>query len=146
MPKYDNIVDFSEPFDKYIWFYLIFSEFLLMLIIHILNHNNKSFNISDIIWSLFTMTVKQPIEKNCFSYLNRKILINWCLGCLVLTACYAECIFSLISVPNEYRIETLEELSKALKLGQVQIIGLRHSQSAKFLMVYKLCHLKKLEF
>jgi len=72
-----------------------------------------------LIWTILAIYLKQGIKVANYTKL---LLFMWILMTIVLDACYLGEIYSLIRVPIEYRIETLDELIKNQNNGNIKIV------------------------
>ena len=66
---------------------------------------------------------------------DRIILYTWLIAAFLITSFYAGCVLSLMTIPTEYRIETISELDKAVQNKLVYIIAPRHPLMLQFLNV-----------
>lgn len=137
-PYYINSVTFTTPltensgysssffgaFDQNIWSLI----FVSMFIIYIISIVWKYFNITgqNINKSAISILLIQPVLSFDKKLLSVKILLfSWILTCLVLRNYYCGSLYTLITFPlNSERIETIDELTYALKNKDIRIVTL----------------------
>ena len=104
LPQIKPFVNLFEPFDTYTWISLLSTLFIVLFCKFL----SKQLTL-----------IKWP---DMGTLLTRYIWgINLLLN-VIIRPCYSGCIYSLITLPHEYRIETLDELIWAQNCRQVQIL------------------------
>ena len=124
MPRYRVHFSLLDEFDKFIW--ILLSIAVLSIWFYIYFKSKLSINYKQVLnqWIIITILFQQSFHGKIFikDIMLRLLFILWTLSCLVLTTCYAGCIYSIITLPRESKIETINDLVTAAKNGYLNII------------------------
>ena len=124
LPEYSEFTSLLEPFDIWIWILLSLSIIVLSFMLIYINKEEKS----GIFWMILSVILKQQLNKKFIrKMINNFLIICWLLICIVLNSSYGGCIYSLITVPHEYKKESVYEISKAMKQGQKRGLAINGS-------------------
>ena len=95
-----------------------------MMLIYLLNKLNINEKSRLTQWTVIVVCLQQSLKhKECIKLNHmRFIYITWAVGSLILTACYAGNVYSLIALPQEIRVESIDDLAHALKQGYLRAI------------------------
>ncbi len=115
-----------KPFDSFVWICIFVTQFLLFLNEWLISKHWKELKKFEINWIIFSTSLRQTVNC-CLPSIDslRLMLINCLLTSFVLTSGYSGCLHSLMAFPLRVKtINTLTELSKAQKSGEIQVLGL----------------------
>ena len=107
-----------QPFDKYIWMSCIAVITLIMCLIYF--YNQTTYMKYNLLWDTLAIIFRQNISNATRVYPNNLILLAWLLSAIILYVCYSGSIFSLITVPIEYRIKTICQLLGSHNFDELQ--------------------------
>ena len=119
-PTITHFHDLLQPFDTCIWISIIITITLIILILSLINNNRNK--IVNLCWDVLVVYLRQNGCKSLMNAKNKPFIFTWLLMTIILDACYLGCIYSLMSIPIEYKIETLNELVKNQMSGNIKII------------------------
>jgi hypothetical protein len=90
-------------------------------------------------WAIISALLRQQLSCRLPTIGPLRILLCcWLLTCLVLTASYSGCLYSLMAVPSKIKtIDTLKELANAQRNGLIQVTCIGDSSYYESLMVFK---------
>ena len=118
MPTTKLFTNLLEPFDLYVWFYLVISIVSLIICLYLLTKIQGIDNKWTVVYNIL------PPANHSYNKVNihcKIILCTWTFMRLVLMATFSSCILSLLSVKHVNTLETINALVNAHKNGQVQI-------------------------
>ena len=119
MPTITHFDNLLQPFDSYIWILIIITLLILGLII--CNTNNKMARTFNLCWYILSILLRQNGTTR-LTQINKLLMCTWMLMVMILGACYSGCIYSLIRVPIEHKIETLDQLIAHEMNGNIKIV------------------------
>ena len=120
-PKLDDFTSLFKPFDTNVW---IWSLVMIAITSTLLRISNRSMSSMDSIWRIVSIFLRQSIQNfKCKSFLIRVVLMSLLLGCMVLSTCYAGCVYSIIASNSGHRIQTIEDLANAQESGYLQTLS-----------------------
>jgi len=120
MPMIIHFNNLLQPFDTYIWALIIFTMLIFIALLFITNINIKIKYV--LYWDIIVIFLLQKMSKHSMAYPNSVILFTWILMSMIFLKSYCGCIYSIITLPNEHRIETLSDLLESQKSGQIQVV------------------------
>ncbi len=139
-PKLEPIITLViEPFEPLVWVCIIASLILMVLTEWLISQNWTVLKQIDIDWAIISALLRQQMSCRLPAVGPLRILLGcWLLTCLVLTASYSGCLYSLMAVPSKIKtIDTLKELANAQRNGLIQVTCIGGSSYFESLMVFK---------
>ena len=125
---FDNLL---QPFDTYIWISIIIT--LLMIGLIIFNTKSKTTKTFNLCWYVMSIFLRQNGTTR-ITQINKLLLYTWMLLVTILGACYSGCIYSLIRVPIEHKIETLDQLISHEMNGNIKIV-VKNGSTKQYMIV-----------
>ncbi len=132
-----NITLIIDPFDYYIWIWIIAVFFLMLCNLFLITQKWNELKKLSLKWGLIYTLIGQQLYFCLPSVRSLRILFSgWLLGCLVLTFSYSGCLHSLMAFPSRMKtINTIEELAIAQRKGEIQTISKETSLALHLLKV-----------
>ncbi len=120
-----NITLIIDPFDYFIWIWIIVVFFLLFCNLFLITQKWNELKKLSLKWALIYTSIGQQLYFCLPSVGSLRILFSgWLLACLVLTFSYSGCLHSLMAFPSRMKtINTIEELAIAQKNGEINTIS-----------------------
>ena len=132
-PTITQFNDLLQPFDTYIWLSIVTTIATLMAINVIYNKVFATYK-CNYYWTLFVICLKQTQCLPVPRYPVNMLLTIWMLMSTVLLISYSGTIYSLMTVPIEHRIETIDQLIDSQRTGELTIVVQKNSLSAYLLV------------
>ncbi len=119
-----NITLIIDPFDYFIWIWIIVVFFLLFCNLFLITQKWNQLKKLSLKWALIYISIGQQLYFYLPSMGSLRILFSgWILACLVLRSSYSGCLHSLMAFPSRMKtINTIEELAIAQRNGEIQTI------------------------
>ncbi|CAG2114560.1 unnamed protein product [Medioppia subpectinata] len=141
LPKITLVI---EPFEGLVWVCIVMSIILMVFTEYLITKKWTHLKKVDIKWAIISALLKQCLAFRLPNIFSLRIMICfWLLACLVLTASYSGCLYSLMAIPSRAKpINTINELADAQRRGEIQVTAIGGSsyfdslKNAKF-GVYK---------
>ena len=121
-PTITQFNDLLQPFDTYIWLSIVTTIAVLMLLSIAYNYINKSHMKYTLCWTVVEIYLGKSISKRITKYRVSFLWLTWMLMSTILAMSYSGTIYSLIAVPVEHRIETIDQLIRSHSSGQLKIL------------------------
>ncbi|XP_075586613.1 glutamate receptor-like isoform X2 [Dermatophagoides farinae] len=132
---------FIRPFEMNVWlslFLVFISLFIADKIFQLYSpvkygnsNNNEYYSENNIIWICFRLLFRQQISWpiNWIQWLvaGKLIIIIWTSCAAILTTYYSSYLYSVISVPPNEAIDTIEKLSDACQSNQIEVLAMNNS-------------------
>ena len=120
-PKLYQTTSLFKPFDISVW---ICSLFMIAITSTLLRISSGSMSSMDSIWRIVSIFLRQSVENfKCKRFMIRVVLMSLLLVCMVLSTCYAGCVYSIIASNSEHKIQTIEDLANAQESGYLQTLS-----------------------
>lgn len=126
-----------EPFEPLVWVSIFVSIFLMFSIGEVIIRKWVQFRKLHIKWGFISVLLKQTLCCRPPNLIPLRLLMYfWLLACLVLTASYSGCLYSLMAVPTKAQpINELTELAAEQKKGRIQVVAIGSSSYFECLKV-----------
>ncbi len=120
-----NITLIIDPFDYFIWIWIIVVFFLLFCNLFLITQKWNELKKLSLKWALIYTSIGQQLYFCLPSVGSLRILLSgWFLAWLVLRSSYSGCLHSLMAFPSRMKtINTIEELAIAQKNGEINTIS-----------------------
>lgn len=123
LPTLSGYSNLLEPFDNSIWICILSSILTIISVKYIIFGRLDG--------SSVRVLVRQPMKaEKCRGVQNRLLLFNWLIMAVILTSSYAGCIYSMISVPKKWQIDSSDKLIESLQNGLIEPV--MYAQSASY--------------
>lgn len=125
-----------RPLEPPVWIGLLFTLLLLLLFDMFYKKFRNSKNNTEVFWISLNSLLRQQVH----SFLSFTTSINvwimfWLFYSFIITTSYAGCLYSLIAIPNQDAIDTVDKLIKAAYNNDSVIVGLNNSALLDDLLV-----------
>jgi hypothetical protein len=123
LPRFDHFNNVLQVFDKCTWFLIVISISLLLIFLLCISKVYYKKYESKLWFALLSAILNQGINPTLIIKPHLKVILrSWLFTCFFLNLIYSNCIFSLITIPNEHRIESIAEFMEAQANNEIHVI------------------------
>ena len=132
-----NVTLVIEPFEPLVWVSTLVSVFLVLSVAELITRKWIQLRKFHIKWGVISVLLKQTYCCRPPNLIPLRLLMYfWLLACLVLTASYSGCLYSVMAVPTKAQaINDLTELAAEQRRGRIQVTAIETSSYYESLKV-----------